>query len=198
LLFIDGVDQPFNTLVKAFLAEGGAGLNVPCAIRNVHKLEVLHNSVGGKSKLKVLLVGEDKEGHFLEVWLLEQGHKFLRALFETHVVSRVDHVDEAISVLVVVFPVGSDLALTSNVPHVQLEAFLRLSPKKAVRFCIPSTISTYQRLNVESLRGHDLIDVFLAHRLQDGRLSRVVQAEHQNPGLLVTFLQAAKQIQKSH
>ena len=127
MLFIDGVDQPFNTLVKAFLAEGGAGLNVPCAIRNVHKLEVLHNSVGGKSKLKVLLVGEDKEGHFLEVWLLEQGHKFLRALFETHVVSRVDHVDEAISVLVVVFPVGSDLALTSNVPHVQLEAFLRLS-----------------------------------------------------------------------
>ena len=43
LLFIDSVDEPLYTFVKSFLAEGGASLNVPCAIRNVHKLEVLHN-----------------------------------------------------------------------------------------------------------------------------------------------------------
>jgi hypothetical protein len=101
-------------------------LNVPGAVRNFLKLQSLHNGVGVHSKLQVLLVGKYEKGHILEVGFDQERHKLLSAFLQTHVIGRVHHKDKAIGVLVVVFPVGSDLALTSDIPDVKLEAILSL------------------------------------------------------------------------
>ena len=75
---------------------------------------------------EVLFVGEDEEGHLLQVVFGEQLLERLGAFGEAAVVGGVHHVDEPIRVLVVVLPVGSDCLLTTDVPHVQLEALLGL------------------------------------------------------------------------
>ena len=50
--------------------------------------------------------------------------------FNTRLISRVDDVDEGIGILVVVWPVGADLTLTTDIPNVELEAILRLKEEK--------------------------------------------------------------------
>ena len=59
---------------------------------------------------------------------------------------------------------------TSNVPHIELEAFV------------------HERLNVESLGGHDVGDIFLRELLQDSGLAGIVKAEHEDACLVVGAL----------
>lgn len=53
--------------------------------------------------------------------------------FNTRLISRVDDVDEGIGILVVVWPVGANLTLTTDIPNVELEAILRLKEEKKER-----------------------------------------------------------------
>ena len=57
---------------------------------------------------------------------------------------------------------------------------------------------TYQRFDVETLGGHNLRDVFLGECSQNRRLSSVIQAKHENPGLALLFLEYAELAEKSH
>ena len=70
-----------------------------------------------------------------------------------------------VRIIKVVAPVGPDLALSADVPDVQLEAVRQ------------------HRLDVEALRGRDLRDVFGGQRLQQGGLAGVVQSEQQQAHL---------------
>ena len=87
--------------------------------------------VGLESKLQILFVGVDQHRHTLKVDLFKEGSQLFSALLETHVIGRVHDVDEAVGVLVVVLPVGADLALTADIPHVQLEAVLGLYTRQS-------------------------------------------------------------------
>jgi len=73
-----------------------------------------------------LLVGENEQGNVLEVVFNKEGLKLLGALLETLLIGGINDVDETIGVLEVVLPVGTDGALTANVPNVQLETILSL------------------------------------------------------------------------
>jgi hypothetical protein len=58
---------------------------------------------------------------------------------------------------------------------------------------------TYQRLDVEALRRLDLLDIFLRHFLENGRLTSVIKAEYEDLCLLGRLSsQVAQQIKKSH
>ena len=65
-------------------------------------------------------------------------------------------------------------ARTPNVPHVQLEPVV------------------HQALDVKALRRHDVRNVLIAQLLQNRRLARVVQTQHQQPGLLVGLMVTQK------
>ena len=73
-----------------------------------------------------MLIGEDEQGNVLQVVFNKEGLKLFGALLETLLIRGVNDVNESISVLEVVLPVGADGALTTNVPHIQLEAILSL------------------------------------------------------------------------
>lgn len=73
-----------------------------------------------------MLVGENEQGNVLEVVFNKEGLKLLGALLETLLIGGINDVDETIGVLEVVLPVGTDGALTANVPNVQLETILSL------------------------------------------------------------------------
>lgn len=60
---------------------------------------------------------------------------------------------------------------TSNIPHVQLKPV------------------SHQRFDIEALCRHDMGDVFLAQSLEDGRLPRIVETQHQQSRLVVVLFQ---------
>ena len=72
---------------------------------------------------------------------------------------------DRVGVGVVVLPVGPDVLLAADVPHVELEA------------------TVLHRLDVEALRRGGGRDVLVAQLAKDGGLPRVVQAEDQDARL---------------
>ena len=163
------LDQPLHAVGEAFLSEGRAGLDGPSAVRDLLELQGLHHLVRLKGELQILFVGIDEQGHLLEVLLAKEGSELFSALLESHVIRRVDDVNETVSVLEVVLPVGTDFALTTDIPHIQLETVLGLKTnlrRLKSRFSnfelsVLSKPKTYQGLDVETLSGHDCVNVLL-------------------------------------
>ena len=73
-----------------------------------------------------MLVREHEERHASEQLLAKQLLQVLLDLCHAHLVSRIDHVDESIGLVVVVAPVGADLSLATDIPNIELEAILLL------------------------------------------------------------------------
>ena len=86
-----------------------------------------------KSKLDVLLVGVHKKRHVFESLLLQKFGQFFSGLFHAGLIVRINDIHKSVCVFVVIFPVRSDLTLTSNVPHIQLPAILSLTHTKATK-----------------------------------------------------------------
>ena len=118
LFFRNGLNKPFHTIAEAFLGNSGAGLDVEVAVSDFVELQCLHDLVGVKSGLEILLVSEDEDGDVGEKFFLKEGLEFLGAFGETHVIGGVNDVNHAVGVLVVVLPVGADLTLTTDIPNV--------------------------------------------------------------------------------
>lgn len=130
----NGLDEPLHAVGKTFFGDGGAGLDVPCpTFLNVFELKGGHDLWSFACHVQILLVSVDEEGNALEIVLGEKRLELVVALAESDVIRRVDDVDEAVGVFIIVLPVGSDLSLTTDVPHVQLEAVLLLQPQDNVR-----------------------------------------------------------------
>lgn len=66
---------------------------------------------------QVLLVGEDKEKGITEFILIQHALQLLTGLHDTITVIAVDDEDDALGVLIVVSPQRTNLVLTTDVPH---------------------------------------------------------------------------------
>ena len=73
-----------------------------------------------------MLVSENKKRDTREEFLSEKLLKVILNFLHTHLIGGVDHIDESVSLVVVVSPVGTDFTLTTDVPNVQLKTVLRL------------------------------------------------------------------------
>ena len=69
----------------------------------------------------------------------------------------------AVDLIIVVFPMCPDGPLASEVPRFDFE------------------VALHETLDVESLRGHDLLQVLIRQRLQNCGFTRVVQTQHAQP-----------------
>ena len=73
---------------------------------------------------KILLVGKDKENGISELVLVEHALKLLSGLNDTVAIVGVDDEDDTLSVLEVVPPQRSDLVLTTDIPHGELDVLV--------------------------------------------------------------------------
>ena len=89
---------------------------------------MFHNLRRVQSHTYILLVREHKEGNSGKKFFSEKLLKVILDLLHAHLIGRVHHVDQSVSLVVVVAPVGANLTLTADVPHVQLKTVLRLTP----------------------------------------------------------------------
>lgn len=73
---------------------------------------------------KILLVGEDKEDSIAELILVEHALELLSGLNNTVAIVGVDDEDDTLSVLEVVPPQRTDLVLTTDIPHGELNVLV--------------------------------------------------------------------------
>ncbi|KAI6761105.1 hypothetical protein HG531_001658 [Fusarium graminearum] len=73
---------------------------------------------------KILLVGEDKENGIAELILVEHALELLSGLNNTVAIVGVDDEDDTLSVLEVVPPQRTDLVLTTDIPHGELNVLV--------------------------------------------------------------------------
>ena len=73
---------------------------------------------------QILLVGEDEEQCITQFIFIQHPLKFLSGLDNTIAIVAVNHKDDTLSVLEVVAPQGSDLILTTDIPHGELDVLV--------------------------------------------------------------------------
>jgi hypothetical protein len=73
---------------------------------------------------KILLVGEDKEDSVAELVLVKHALELLTGLNNTVAIVGVDDEDDTLSVLEVVPPQRTDLVLTTDIPHGELDVLV--------------------------------------------------------------------------
>jgi hypothetical protein len=73
---------------------------------------------------KILLVGEDKEDGVAELVLVEHALELLTGLNNTVAIVGVDDEDDTLGVLEVVPPQRTDLVLTTDIPHGELNVLV--------------------------------------------------------------------------
>jgi hypothetical protein len=73
---------------------------------------------------QILLVGEDKEQSITELVLVEHALKLLTGLDDTITIVGVDDKDDTLGVLEVMSPQRTDLVLSSDIPHGELNVLV--------------------------------------------------------------------------
>lgn len=73
---------------------------------------------------KILLVGKDQEDGIPELILVEHALKLLTSLNDTVTIVGVDNEDDTLGVLEVVPPQRTDLVLTTDIPHGELDVLV--------------------------------------------------------------------------
>jgi hypothetical protein len=73
---------------------------------------------------QILLVGEDEEQSVPELVLVQHALKFLSGLDDTVTVVAVNHEDDTLGVLEIVSPQRTDLVLTTDIPHGELNVLV--------------------------------------------------------------------------
>lgn len=99
---------------------------MPGTIGDTCQIQSLEHFISLKGQVEVLFVGEDEKWQLGKLLFFHELFKLLDAFVDSFLVGRVNDKDDAVGAVVVVLPVGSDCLLTTDVPHVQLEAVLGL------------------------------------------------------------------------
>lgn len=98
---------------------------------------------------KILLVGEDQKKSISQLVLVEHTLQLLAGLNDTVTIVAVDDEDDTLGVLEVMSPQRSDLVLSSNIPHGELDILILNS----------LDVETYSYVSAQD-HGWGMVDVF--------------------------------------
>jgi len=171
------VGEPLETLVETITGGSTGGLDVPGALSQAVEAKLVCDLGGVHGIGKILLVGKDKENGISELVLVEHALKLLSGLNDTVAIVGVDDEDDALSVLEVVPPQRSDLVLTTDIPHGELDVLVLYG------------------LDVEADGGNGGDDFTELELVQDGGFTGSIKTDHQNSHLLLPP-QSVEQLRK--
>mmetsp|Transcript_29082 Transcript_29082/g.62554 ORF Transcript_29082/g.62554 Transcript_29082/m.62554 type:complete len:221 (-) Transcript_29082:25-687(-) len=174
LALAQGLGQPVKTFVQTITGGRTGGLNVPLAVTELVEAQALGDLVHAHGVGKILLVGEDQEDGITQLILSEHAVQLVlgavlstRSIVDTLPVVGIDNEDDALGVLVVVAPQGTDLVLTSDIPHGK------------------ANVLVLDSFHVETDGGDGGDDLTQLQLVEDGGLSGGIQTDHQDPHLLL-------------
>jgi len=161
----EAVGQPVETLVETVSGGGASGLDEPLSLERVQAQLVCE--LGDRHGVRqILLVGEHEQSSVSELVLRKHLLELGASLLDTLPIVRVDHEDQTLGVLEVVAPQRSDLILTTDIPHSEVDVLVLNS------------------LDVETDgrdRRNDLTELEL---VQNRGLSGGIKTDHQNTHVL--------------
>lgn len=128
-----------KTATVTFFGQGRAGLDVKRSVADLRKLQDFHDFTGFARELDVLLVGEHEQRHVFQRFFAQERLQLFRGFLKADFIGGVNHVHETVGVVVVVLPVGSDFALSSNIPDIQFKSVLSLMQLKNAANSLPET-----------------------------------------------------------
>lgn len=163
----EGVGEPLETLVQTISRRSTGGLDVPSALSQAVKAELVCNLGGVHGIGKILLVGEDKEDSISELILVQHALELLSGLDDTIAIVAIDDKDDALGVLEVMPPQRSNLVLTTDIPHGELDVLVLDS------------------LDVETDGGDGGDDLTKLQLVKDGGFTGGIETDHQNSHLLL-------------
>jgi len=161
------VREPVKTLVETITRGGAGSLHVPLAGADVVKAELVSDLSDRHSLRKILLVGEHEEDGIAELVLTKHLVKLVVSLSDTLAIVGIDHKDQTLGVLEVVSPEGTDLILTSHIPHGEVDVLVLHS------------------LHIETDCGNCCDDLTELQLVQNGSLTGGVKTYHKNPHILL-------------
>lgn len=136
---LDVGTQPLETLVKT-ISRGRAGsLDVPGALPEAVETELIGDLSSVHGVRKILLVGENEEESIAKFVFVQHPLKLLTSFRHTLTIVRVNDEDDALSVLEIMPPQGTDLVLTSYIPDGERDVLVLNS----------LDIESYDRFSVE-------------------------------------------------
>jgi hypothetical protein len=120
----EGGSEPLKTLIQTITGRSAGGLNVPSTLAQAVETELVcdFGSVHGVGQ--ILLVGENQENGVAQLILVEHALELLTGLNNTVTIVGVDDEDDTLGVLEVVPPQGTDLVLTTDIPHGELDVLI--------------------------------------------------------------------------
>jgi len=164
----EGVAQPLETLVETVSGGSASRLDVPGTLSEAVKTKLVGDLSGVHGVRQILLVGKDKEESVPQLILVQHALELLTRLNNTVAIVAVDDEDDTLGVLEVMPPQRTDLVLTTDIPHGELDVLVLDS------------------LDVET-DGRDGGDDFTELELVENRgLSGSVKTDHENAHLLLS------------
>lgn len=171
----DVVGQPVEAFIETLATSRARGLHVPLASPQRTQTQLLGDLGHGKRLRQILLVGKDEEHGVLELGLAQEGLELVLGVRHAGLIVAVNDKDDALCILVVEAPELANLVLTSDVPYGELE------------------ISVFHSFYIESNGGRCLNDFSEFHLVEDCRLTRRIETDHQDSNFLAIAPQASKQ-----
>jgi len=163
----EGVGEPLKTLIETVTGGGTGGLDVPGALSQAVEAKLVCDLGGVHGVGKILLVGEDKKDSIAKLVLVEHALELLSCLNNTIAIVGVNDEDNTLSVLEVVSPQRTNLVLTTDIPHGELNVLVLYS------------------LDIEADSGNGGDNLTKLKLVEDGGFTGGIKTNHQNSHLLL-------------
>jgi len=165
---LEGRSEPLKTFVETVTGGSAGGLDEPSPLSETVKTKLVGDLCGVHGIRQILFVGEDKEHGIPELILVQHALQLLTSFNYTIAIVAVDDEDDALSVLEIMSPERSDLVLSTDIPHCELNVLV------------------LDGLDVEADCGNGGDDFAELELIQDRGLSGSVQANHQDAHFLLS------------
>lgn len=123
-LLHEGRGQPVQALVQPVASSSATSLDIPLPVVETVQTEALSHFGGAHGIRKILLVSEHKKDRIAKLVLAKHAVKLITGGISTLTIIGINHKDEALSILIVVSPQGSDLVLPSDIPHSEADVLV--------------------------------------------------------------------------
>lgn len=163
----EGVGEPLKTLIETVTGGGTGGLDVPGALSQAVETKLVCDLGGVHGVGKILLVGENKQDSIAKLVLVEHALELLSCLNNTIAIVGVNDEDDTLSVLEVVSPQRTNLVLTTDIPHSELNVLVLYS------------------LDIEADSGDGGDNLAKLKLVEDGGFTSGIKTNHQNSHLLL-------------
>jgi hypothetical protein len=164
----EGSGEPLQTFVQTVSGGSASGLDVPGALSQAVESELVCDLGGVHGVGQILLVGEDKQNGIPELILVEHALELLAGLDDTVAIVAVNDEDNTLGVLEVMSPEGTDLVLTTDIPHGELNVLVLDS------------------LDVEANGGDGGDDLTKLKLVKNGGFTGGIETNHQDTHLLLS------------